>query len=150
MAGERLLVPEVAIGTDQGGRYVLAVNGENIVEQRRVQLGQTFGDMRAVESGLKPDERIVVAGILDAIPGQRSIRSRQAPKSARADEKAPNSPSATRNVARMKRSDIGVASDTRPNWTGAVRASGPSRLSLRSIRATAPPQNGAGKATVGY
>ncbi len=90
MAGEQaLLVPEVAIGTDQGGRYVLAVNGENVVEQRRVQLGQTFGDMRAVESGLKPDERIVVGGILDAIPGQKVDPQPQAPKSARADEKAP-------------------------------------------------------------
>jgi hypothetical protein len=36
-----------------------------------VQLGQTFGEMRVVESGLKPDERIVVSGILDAVPGQK-------------------------------------------------------------------------------
>jgi hypothetical protein len=27
--------------------------------------------MRAVESGIKPDQRIVVAGILDAVPGQK-------------------------------------------------------------------------------
>jgi RND family efflux transporter MFP subunit len=66
-----LLVPEVAIGSDQGGRYLLTVNADNVVEQRRVQLGQTFGEMRVVESGLKPDERIVVSGILDAVPGQK-------------------------------------------------------------------------------
>jgi RND family efflux transporter MFP subunit len=66
-----LLVPEVAIGSDQAGRYVLAVNADNIVEQRRVQLGQNFGELRLIESGLNPDERIVVAGILDAVPGQK-------------------------------------------------------------------------------
>ena len=66
-----LLVPEVAVGSDQGGRYVLAVNADNVVEQRRVELGQVFGELRAVESGLKPDDRVVVSGILDAIPGQK-------------------------------------------------------------------------------
>jgi RND family efflux transporter MFP subunit len=68
---QALLIPEVAIGTDQGGRYVLAVNDDNVVEQRRVQLGQTFGDIRIVQGGLKPDQRIVVGGILDAVPGQK-------------------------------------------------------------------------------
>jgi RND family efflux transporter MFP subunit len=66
-----LLVPEPAIGSDQGGRYVLTVNADNVVEQRRVKLGQTFGELRQIESGLKPDQRIVVSGILDAIPGQK-------------------------------------------------------------------------------
>jgi RND family efflux transporter MFP subunit len=82
-----LLVPEVAIGSDQGGRYVLALNADNVVEQRRVQLGQTFGQMRAIESGLKPDERVVVAGIQDAIPGQKVDPQLQTPKSAAAESK---------------------------------------------------------------
>ena len=66
-----LLVPEVAVGSDQAGRYLLTVNADNIVEQRRVQLGQTVGEMRVVESGLSSDERVVVSGILDAVPGQK-------------------------------------------------------------------------------
>ena len=70
-AQQALLVPEVAVGADQAGRYVLTVNADGIVEQRRVQLGQTTGDMRVIESGLKPDERVIVAGILDAVPGQK-------------------------------------------------------------------------------
>src|ERR1700686_4131237 len=32
-----LLVPDVALGSDQSGRYVLVVNGDNVVEQRKVQ-----------------------------------------------------------------------------------------------------------------
>jgi RND family efflux transporter MFP subunit len=86
MRGEpALLVPEVAVGTDQGGRYVLAVNTDNVVEQRRVQLGQTVGEMRVVESGLNADQRIVVAGILEAIPGQKVDPQLQTPKSAAAE-----------------------------------------------------------------
>jgi RND family efflux transporter MFP subunit len=77
-----LLVPDVAVGSDQGGRYLLALNADNVVEQRRVELGQIVGQMRVVESGLKPDERVVVAGIQDAIPGQKVDPQLQTPKSA--------------------------------------------------------------------
>jgi RND family efflux transporter MFP subunit len=66
-----LLVPDVALGSDQSGRYVLVVNGDNIVEQRKVQTGQLEGDLRVIESGLKPDDRVVIAGLLRAIPGQK-------------------------------------------------------------------------------
>jgi RND family efflux transporter MFP subunit len=66
-----LLVPAVALGTDQGGRYVLIVNGENTVEQRKVEVGPSVGEMAVIESGLKPEDRVVVAGVLRAVPGQK-------------------------------------------------------------------------------
>jgi RND family efflux transporter MFP subunit len=66
-----LLVPDVALGSDQSGRYLLVVNGENVVEQRKVQAGPLEGDLRVIESGLKPDDRVVTAGLLRAIPGQK-------------------------------------------------------------------------------
>jgi RND family efflux transporter MFP subunit len=84
-AEQALLVPEVAVGSDQAGRYVLVVNPDGIVEQHRVQLGQTTGEMRVIESGLKPDERVVVSGILDAVPGQKVDPQLQTPKSAAAE-----------------------------------------------------------------
>jgi RND family efflux transporter MFP subunit len=77
-----LLVPDVAVGSDQGGRYLLVVNADNVVEQRRIELGQTFGQLRLVESGLKPDDRVVVSGLQDAIPGQKVDPQLQTPKSA--------------------------------------------------------------------
>src|SRR6266852_1373794 len=83
-AEQALLVPEVAVGSDQAGRYVLTVNADGVVEQRHVQLGQTTGEMRVIESGLKPDERVVVSGILDAVPGQKVDPQLQTPKSAAA------------------------------------------------------------------
>jgi multidrug efflux pump subunit AcrA (membrane-fusion protein) len=66
-----LLVPDVAIGSDQGGRYVLIVNKDNVVEQRRVDPGQLIGDLRVVRKGLTKDDRVVVGGIMRAIPGQK-------------------------------------------------------------------------------
>jgi RND family efflux transporter MFP subunit len=66
-----LLVPDVALGSDQAGRYVLVVNSDNVVEQRKVRTGPLEGDLRVIESGLKPDDRVVIAGLLRAIPGQK-------------------------------------------------------------------------------
>jgi RND family efflux transporter MFP subunit len=66
-----LLVPDVALGSDQAGRYLLVVNGENMVEQRKVTTGPLEGDLRVIESGLKPEDRVVIAGLLRAIPGQK-------------------------------------------------------------------------------
>jgi RND family efflux transporter MFP subunit len=66
-----LLIPDAALGSDQGGRYVLVVNKDNVVEQRAVTIGPKVGDLRAIDRGLKGDDRVVVAGILRAIPGQK-------------------------------------------------------------------------------
>ena len=66
-----LLVPDVALGSDQSGRYLLVVNSENVVEQRKVQVGPVEGDLRVIENGLKADDRVVIAGLLRAIPGQK-------------------------------------------------------------------------------
>jgi RND family efflux transporter MFP subunit len=67
-----LFVPDVALGADQAGRYLLVVNGENVVEQRKVQTGPLQDDgLRVIEEGLKPDDRVVTAGLLRAIPGQK-------------------------------------------------------------------------------
>lgn len=68
---DALLIPDVALGSDQSGRYVLVVNNENVVEQRKVQTGPLEGDLRVIEGGLKADDRVVIAGLLRAIPGQK-------------------------------------------------------------------------------
>jgi multidrug efflux pump subunit AcrA (membrane-fusion protein) len=66
-----LLVADSAIGSEQGGRYVLVVDKDNVVEQRKVEIGPRVDERRVIESGLKPQDRVVVAGILRAIPGQK-------------------------------------------------------------------------------
>jgi RND family efflux transporter MFP subunit len=78
-----LLVPSVALASDQGGRYVLIVNGENTVEQRKVEVGPSVGEMAVIENGLKADDRVVIAGILRAIPGQKVDPQAQTASAAR-------------------------------------------------------------------
>lgn len=72
--GERddmLLVPQLALGTNQAGRYVLIVNDEGVVEQRTVTTGPREGPMQVVEGGLTADDWVVVNGIQRARPGGR-------------------------------------------------------------------------------
>jgi RND family efflux transporter MFP subunit len=64
-----LLVNERAIGTDQGTKYVLVVNDQNVVEFRPVKLGPLSEGMRVVREGVKPGERVITAGIQRARPG---------------------------------------------------------------------------------
>ncbi len=66
-----LLVPDAALGSDQGGRYVLVVNKDSVVEQRKVEPGQLVGELRVIETGLNKDDRVVVGGIMRAIPGEK-------------------------------------------------------------------------------
>ena len=66
-----LLVPDTALGTDQGGRYVLVVAGDNTVEQRKVEVGVLEGELRVIDKGLKPEDKVIVGGLLRAIPGQK-------------------------------------------------------------------------------
>lgn len=66
-----LLVPDTALGSDQGGRYLLVVNGDNVVEQRKVQVGPTDDGLRVIEDGLNGDDRIVIEGLLRVIPGEK-------------------------------------------------------------------------------
>ncbi|MBI5278418.1 MAG: efflux RND transporter periplasmic adaptor subunit [Burkholderiales bacterium] len=71
MAGrprDSLLVPEAAIGTDQGQRYVLAVK-EGKLEYRGVKTGAALGDQRIVTSGIAAGEQVVVSGHMKLRPG---------------------------------------------------------------------------------
>jgi RND family efflux transporter MFP subunit len=70
-AENALLVPDIALGTDQGGRYLLVVNSDNTVEQRKVKTGPLDGGLRVIEAGLAPEDRVVIAGLLRVIPGQK-------------------------------------------------------------------------------
>ena len=67
---EFILVPELAIGTDLIERYVFIVNDKNIVERRVVTVGEVVDGMQIIETGIKGTERIVINGLLRAIPGK--------------------------------------------------------------------------------
>jgi RND family efflux transporter MFP subunit len=67
-----LLVPEAALGASQTGRYVLVVNGQDLVEQRPVEIGEASeGGLRVIRGGLSAGDRVVVGLMQNAIPGSR-------------------------------------------------------------------------------
>ena len=68
---DALLVPDQAVGTDQGGRYVLVVGKDSVVEQRKIETGEALGDLRVVTQGLTADDNVIVSGIARAVPGQK-------------------------------------------------------------------------------
>lgn len=66
-----LLIPDMAIQTDQADKLVLVVEADGTVKARRVQLGPSVNGLRIVESGLSGDESIVVSGLQYAVPGSK-------------------------------------------------------------------------------
>lgn len=65
-----LLVPDVALGADQGGRYLLVVGADHVVAQKHVTTGPLSGSLRVIETGLAADDLVVVDGVQRAVPGQ--------------------------------------------------------------------------------
>ncbi len=60
----RVLVSDQSIGTDQGRRYVLVVDQDEMTQYRPVELGPVVDGLRVIEQGLQPGERIVVKGLV--------------------------------------------------------------------------------------
>jgi len=65
-----LLVPQKAVGYDQIGSYVLVVNDKNVVERRNVKTGPVVNGSIVIEEGLTGNDRVVVEGLLYAVPGR--------------------------------------------------------------------------------
>jgi RND family efflux transporter MFP subunit len=66
-----LLVPETAIGSDQGGFYVLVVDDQNLVQEKTVTTGASLGPLRVIESGLAATDKVIIDGLQRAIPGEK-------------------------------------------------------------------------------
>jgi RND family efflux transporter MFP subunit len=68
-----LMVPDRALQEDQGGRYLLVLDQDNVIRQRYVQLGELIGSLRVIASGLNPDDRVVVGELWRATPGTKVV-----------------------------------------------------------------------------
>ncbi len=64
------VVPQAAFLEDREGRYLLLVDEQNQVVQRRIVTGVTVGSLWAVESGLAAGEQVIVQGLQKVRPGQ--------------------------------------------------------------------------------
>jgi RND family efflux transporter MFP subunit len=72
-----LLVPEVALGSDQQGSYVFIVNENDTVERRNVKTGPVVDSLQVIEEGLTGQEWIIVKGLQKAAPGKQVTPERE-------------------------------------------------------------------------
>jgi RND family efflux transporter MFP subunit len=66
-----LLVPEVAIASEQARKYVLVVDKDNVARQKYVTPAQAIDNLRVIKAGLEPTDRVIVNGMMRARPGQK-------------------------------------------------------------------------------
>src|SRR5258705_7580293 len=64
-----LLLPDRALGSDQAQKFVYGVDAVKKVEFRPVTIGPMIDGLRIVKTGLKPDEQVIVEGLLRVRPG---------------------------------------------------------------------------------
>lgn len=85
-----LLVPQEAIGTDQGQKFVYVVKADNMVDYRRVEAGALQDDgTRVVSGALAAGENVIVEGMMKARPGETVKPEPYRPLSAPPDKMAP-------------------------------------------------------------
>jgi RND family efflux transporter MFP subunit len=64
-----ITIPEQALGTDQGQKFVYVVDPQNKVQYRSVQIGKQQGTQRVILKGIEAGDRIVVSGLQRVRPG---------------------------------------------------------------------------------
>lgn len=79
-----LVVPEQALGTDQGRKYLYVVDSNDEVVYRPVKVGRLDNGKRVIEEGLASGERVVLTGLQRVRPGAKVT-----PKAAEPDGGAP-------------------------------------------------------------
>jgi membrane fusion protein, multidrug efflux system len=73
-----MLIPDAAINANQNERFVLLVDGDDVVHQRPVVMGPMFGNLRQIDDGLKLSDLVVVNGVQKARPGAK-VEPHEAP-----------------------------------------------------------------------
>lgn len=116
-----VLIHERAVLSQLETRYVLTVDDQGVTGFRPVKLGDSVGHLRVVESGLKPDERIVVLGLAKVFypgmivdPGPASMETLE-PEGAPVTPTAPAAaPHAETKDADTKGAEAKPAADSKP------------------------------------
>jgi membrane fusion protein (multidrug efflux system) len=62
-------VPQAAVQQDKDGEFVLVVDAQDMVAERRITTSGTDGTSYVVESGLVQGDTVIVQGILKVRPG---------------------------------------------------------------------------------
>jgi RND family efflux transporter MFP subunit len=68
---EKLLIPDMAVGTEQARKFVYAIDKDDIAHVKYVALGPIVDGLRVIESGLDADDRIVIEGVMRVKAGAK-------------------------------------------------------------------------------
>lgn len=68
---QAVVIPERAIASDQGTKYVYVVTDDNVAERKTIELGKLRGHQRVVLKGLEAGEKVVVQGLQRVRPGEK-------------------------------------------------------------------------------
>jgi membrane fusion protein, multidrug efflux system len=70
---QALLVPDSAVLPDQAQHIVMTVGPNNTVVPKQVEVGDVWGGLRVIRSGLSPNDRVIIDGIPHASPGAKVV-----------------------------------------------------------------------------
>jgi multidrug efflux system membrane fusion protein len=65
------LLPDAAVVLDQSQRLVMTVGSDSTVKPKIVTTGDLRGGLRVIQSGLEPGDRVIIDGLVRAIPGAK-------------------------------------------------------------------------------
>ena len=65
------LLPDAAVVLDQSQRLVMTVGSDATVKPKIVTTGELRGGLRVIQSGLEPSDRVIIDGLVRAIPGTK-------------------------------------------------------------------------------
>ena len=68
---QAMLIPDQAVGSDQGQKFVYVVNDQNTVEYKTVKLGPIIDGLRVVREGIQSNQWVVVNGLMSVRPGAK-------------------------------------------------------------------------------
>jgi RND family efflux transporter MFP subunit len=64
-----LLVPDAAVLSDQSDHAVLVLGKDNVVAQKKVDVGDLRGGLRVITAGLSATDKVIIEGLPSARPG---------------------------------------------------------------------------------
>jgi len=66
-----LMLPDAAVVLDQSQHLVMTVSSDGTVVPKIVETGDLRGGLRVIRSGLDPSDRVVIDGLVRAVPGSK-------------------------------------------------------------------------------
>lgn len=80
-----VMIPDLAIATDQSEKFVLVIDTENKIVRQPVTLGPLYQGLRIIRTGLDSSQRFVLQGIQRAAPGVKVTVRNEVPSELKDD-----------------------------------------------------------------